>query len=221
MYLVYLIALVSSILLAEISILFLLGFITFLPTSIPPQIKEDKNLKPFKMPSLHYLLPRHSDGSPAMSDFTKHEEHSSSSSSSMEGMDMTGSGSSHGSMGSMTFHASISDPLYATRWTPTTKGQYAGTIIFIIALAFFYRFLVAYRSVLEHRWDKAEQSRKVTVAGPSGSSQDSVLDNPKEQDVSKADGSVQGVWGAKPWRWSVDLPRSGLTVVSAGIGYLL
>lgn len=96
-----------------------------------------------------------------------------------------------------------------------------GTVIFLIVLAFVYRFLVAYRSALEHKWGKAEKARKVLVAGKT-ESQDSGIENPKEtQETKKKEEAVGGLWGAKSWRWSVDLPRSGLAVVNAGVGYLL
>lgn len=170
------------------------------------------------MPSLY---PRHDSHDSMAADFTLHSDTSSSSSSSHAGMDMSSSDSTMSmSMASMTFHTSISDALYSTAWTPKTQGQYAGTIIFLIFLALFYRFLVAYRSVLEHRWSKLDSERKVLVAVSSSQSQDSGIGNPKEN-VVVAEKNEKGLWAAKPWRWSVDLPRSGLAVLVSGVGYLL
>lgn len=154
-----------------------------------------------------------------MSDFTQHPSTSSESSSSAHMEDMSSS-SAH-SMGAMTFHASINDPLFSTSWTPSTTGQYAGTIIFILALGFTYRFIAAYQSVLEHRWGQDEKARKSLITGSTGS-QDSGIDSPKAQQAQARQSEVQaGLWGGKSWRWSVDGPRSGLAVVSAGVGYLL
>jgi copper transporter 1 len=45
----------------------------------------------------------------------------------------------------MTFFTSASTPLFASSWTPTTTGQYAGTCIFLIVLAIFFRALLAVR----------------------------------------------------------------------------
>lgn len=45
----------------------------------------------------------------------------------------------------MTFFTSSTTPLYSMDWTPTTAGQYAGTCIFLIALATIFRSLLALR----------------------------------------------------------------------------
>lgn len=170
------------------------------------------------MPSLHFLLPRHSDSEEhdvTMSDFTKNQPTNPSS----HAMDDMSSSSAH-SMGAMTFHATTTDPLFSTSWTPSTAGQYAGTIIFLLALGFTYRFLAAYQSVLEHRWGQEEKARKALITANSGS-QDSIIDSPKGQPPARQSEVQAGLWGNKSWRWSVDGPRSGLAVVSAGVGYLL
>lgn len=171
------------------------------------------------MPSLHFLLSRHSDDESEdhgtiMSDFTKHQ---STTSSSTHGDSASSSGHS---MGGMTFHATTTDALFSTSWAPSTTGQYAGTIIFLLVLGFTYRFLAAYQSVLEHRWEQEEKGRKSLIAGNTGS-QDSIIDSPKTQALARQSGVQAGLWGGKSWRWSVDGPRSGLAVVSAGVGYLL
>lgn len=51
----------------------------------------------------------------------------------------------------MTFFTSFKTPLYATTWTPTSQGEYAGTCIFLIVLAVILRVLVALRPILEGR----------------------------------------------------------------------
>lgn len=74
--------------------------------------------------------------------------------------------------------------------------------------------------MLEHRWGQAEKARKSLITGNTGS-QDSGLDSPKAQALVRQSEVQVGLWGGKSWRWSVDGPRSGLAVVSAGVGYLL
>lgn len=74
--------------------------------------------------------------------------------------------------------------------------------------------------MLEHRWSKSDSERKVLVAVPSSQSQDSGIGNSKEN-VVVAEKNEKDLWAAKPWRWSVDLPRSGLAVLVSGVGYLL
>lgn len=74
--------------------------------------------------------------------------------------------------------------------------------------------------MLEHRWGQAEKARKLLVTGSTGS-QDSGIDSPKVQAQARQSEVQTGLWGGKVWRWSVDGPRSGLAVVSAGVGYLL
>jgi hypothetical protein len=82
-------------------------------------------------------------------------------------MDMSSMRSNGGSM-SMVFTTDHSTPLFSSQWTPTTGGGYAGTCIFLVALAILSRVLLAYRHFQEHRWhDKAVKRRYVIVAGES------------------------------------------------------
>lgn len=74
--------------------------------------------------------------------------------------------------------------------------------------------------MLEHRWEQEEKGRKSLISGNTGS-QDSIVDSPKAQALARQSEVQAGLWGGKSWRWSVDGPRSGLAVVSAGVGYLL
>jgi hypothetical protein len=41
-------------------------------------------------------------------------------------------------------------------WMPMSSSAYAGTCIFLILLAVIFRFLIAFKSVLENRWIDAE-----------------------------------------------------------------
>ncbi|KAI9893219.1 MAG: hypothetical protein M1814_000346 [Vezdaea aestivalis] len=77
-------------------------------------------------------------------------------------MEMEGHGGGHG----LAFITSTTTPLWSTQWTPSTTGQYAGTCIFLIILAFIQRSIGAYRRRLESRWRAADVRRRyVTVAG--------------------------------------------------------
>lgn len=48
----------------------------------------------------------------------------------------------------MTFFTSTTTPLFSPSWVPQSAGQYAGTCIFLIALAAIFRMLLALRPVL-------------------------------------------------------------------------
>ncbi|KAL7267740.1 hypothetical protein RUND412_009659 [Rhizina undulata] len=157
-----------------------------------------------------------------MADFTQHTSSSStSSSSSMDDMDMSTTSTSTSSMSTMYFHTSTTDSLFTTQFTPTTTGQYAGAVIFLIVLAFIYRFLFAWRAVLEHGWSERNKVLKALI-GVAG-------DGEKDSDFGEVKvGAGVGVvvvkgkgWGERPWRLSTDVPRAGLGTVIAGVGYLL
>ncbi|RPA99109.1 hypothetical protein L873DRAFT_1807348 [Choiromyces venosus 120613-1] len=116
---------------------------------------------------------------------------------------------------SMTFHTSITDPLYSSAWKPSSAGAYAGAITFLILLAFTYRFLIAWKIILEHRWATRDGARSVLIvaAGKADSLSDSEDGNSRRMRMKDRSG--------KPWRWSVDLPRGGMQAVISGVGYLL
>ncbi|OJI84636.1 hypothetical protein ASPTUDRAFT_188744 [Aspergillus tubingensis CBS 134.48] len=52
----------------------------------------------------------------------------------------------------MVFFTSTTTPLYSNGWTPSNTGQYAGTCIFLIALAVMLRLLLALKPILETRF---------------------------------------------------------------------
>lgn len=76
--------------------------------------------------------------------------HSHSSMSGMSGMSGMSMPMSMADM-EMTFFTSFKTPLYASDWTPETKGHYAGTCIFLIVLTVILRVLIAVRPILEGR----------------------------------------------------------------------
>ncbi|KAG0128297.1 putative Ctr copper transporter [Tuber indicum] len=152
-----------------------------------------------------------------MADFTRHSDQDGSSGTDPSTISSTGGdhSSSHSmpSGMSMAFHTGMTDSLYSSAWTPNSPEQYAGTIAFLVLLAFTYRFLVAWRSVLDRKRAVKDNERSVLVAaGKAGS-----LGSSEGLDGGRRTGS----WGGRPWRWSVDLPRAWMQVVTSGVGYLL
>ena len=102
------------------------------------------------------------------------------------------------------FHTGITDSLYSMQWTPSTPGQYAGTWIFLLVLGIIARALTSGKVLLEEYWHKKFSSVSVVIH--------------------EKDGTVQTLRGPKVanyWRTSVDLPRAGLQLVTAGVYYLL
>ncbi|KAK4506963.1 hypothetical protein PRZ48_000696 [Zasmidium cellare] len=149
-------------------------------------------------------------------------------------MDMSGSSSSsssHSMSMSMVFTTDHSTPLFSSQWTPTTTGAYAGTCIFLILLAIISRLLLAYRSTLERKWhDKAVNRRYVRVAGETPAERVEGVEKSEQATLTTqgVDESVRVVRTARrrglevsPWRFSTDLPRAGVFLVQAGVGYLL
>ena len=134
----------------------------------------------------------------------------------------------------MTFFTSQSTVLYGDAWKPTTTGQYAGTCIFLIVLAIFSRILFVWRIKLEDKWhNKAVNRRYIVVTDENGTEEGKASEKIKgqggagvltvrgmDENVRVIESRAQSTEG-KPWRLSVDLPRSLIFVVQAGVGYLL
>lgn len=162
----------------------------------------------------------------------------------MDGMDMgtgTGTGSSDdnsttsaatSSMMAMTFTNDMTATLYSARWAPSTTGTYAGTCIFLIALAVIFRGLFALRALQEDRWlDRALDRRYVVVVGGAGARRDSSLERQQQKKsmmLLSANGVEEEVMVVSkrrahvgPWRLSVDPLRAVVDTVIAGVGYLL
>jgi len=129
----------------------------------------------------------------------------------------------------MAFFNSEHTPLYSKGWAPSTTAGYAGTCIFLIILTLIYRSLFAVKHILEQRWqDKAWQRRYVVVAEKQPVAEQARTDPSLKTGILTANGVEENVMivhrparGTQPWRFSVDLPRSLLVTVMAGIGYLL
>ena len=115
-----------------------------------------------------------------------------------------------------TLFTSTHTPLYSATWTPSNRGQYAGTCIFIIVLATIFRALFSYRSIQEHRWRDLELKRRPVIVP--GKKQDDDAARPDQKDI----GAGTRKWiRSRPWRISTDGPRALLDTVIAAVGYLL
>jgi len=129
----------------------------------------------------------------------------------------------------MVFFNSHTTPLYSMSWMPSTPGQYAGTCIFLIILSIVFRSLLVARHLLAIRWaDQAWKRRYISVAENSAFSERLKQDPEARKGVLTANGVEENVsivqksgHGPQPWRFTVEIPRALLTMVIAGIGYLL
>jgi copper transporter 1 len=102
----------------------------------------------------------------------------------------------------MTFFTSRDTPLYSKDWTPSGAGQYAGTCIFLIVLAFLFRGLLALRTrlpMLRDGWESVEHQK----------------DTKDLEWVAAADRAKE------PWRVNTALARAILDTILAGVSYLL
>ncbi|KJZ79976.1 hypothetical protein HIM_00690 [Hirsutella minnesotensis 3608] len=146
-------------------------------------------------------------------------------SSSMGGMSASGGMGSMGGMGGMSmsmadmmmvFFTSSKTPLFTQMWTPTSDGQYAGTCIFLVALASVLRLLLALRPILEARfWRNGNLDHHGA---------DALIDNMEEQktpgrQLRNLRQDISGQWSG--WRASAAAARATYEVLTAGVGYLL
>lgn len=129
----------------------------------------------------------------------------------------------------MVFFNAHTTPLFSESWTPSSSGAYAGTCIFLVMLSIVYRTLLATKSILEARWrDAAYKRRYIVVADKTPLSEKLSADTDSTTGVLTANGVEENVQMIRhrgaytmPWRFSVDLPRSIMATVIAGVGYLL
>ncbi|KAF2773566.1 Ctr copper transporter [Teratosphaeria nubilosa] len=136
---------------------------------------------------------------------------------------------------SMIFTTDHSTPLYSSAWTPKTQGAYAGTCIFLVVLAVISRILLAYRHMLEQKWqDRAMNRRYIVVAGETEADRERQMMGRGGEKMAEATLTTRGLnervkvirsprhtVQAVPWRFTTDLPRACIFTVQAGLGYLL
>ncbi|KAJ0421359.1 Ctr copper transporter family-domain-containing protein [Aspergillus carlsbadensis] len=147
---------------------------------------------------------------------------SSTDTSSMSGMDMSMSMSTM----SMTFFTSTKTLLFSNAFSPTTQGQYAGTCIFLIALALILRFMIALRPVLERRvWNDGPGRRGNGFVHEAGDSSVVVEEGQAASEKPRARSRVTVAQDIRSrWsNWKVNCAggRATYEVVVAGVAYLL
>ncbi|KAH8677047.1 Ctr copper transporter family-domain-containing protein [Ilyonectria robusta] len=160
------------------------------------------------------FFPRH--------DMTDMDSDSSSSNSSSDSH-------STASMMTMIFQTQRETPLYASSWTPSSAGAYAGTCIFLVVLTIIGRLVLAFKAVQEARWlDREAARRYVTVNGKIPLAEQISVNPDARQMTLSANGAEETVMVverkrgvSRPWRFSVDPIRALLDTILAGIGYLL
>jgi copper transporter 1 len=97
----------------------------------------------------------------------------------------------------MTFFTSSTTALFSSSWTPASTGQYAGTCIFLIVFAVFFRALLAARLNTIGVMAEIKRRRSGRYAVESKSST------------------------RRPWRADEAVVLASMDVVLAGVGYLL
>ncbi|MCJ1374344.1 hypothetical protein MMC20_005576 [Loxospora ochrophaea] len=128
------------------------------------------------------------------------------------------------SMMDMVFFTSVSTPLFSMSWAPRSEDAYAGTCIFLIILAAFFRLLVVGKHVLEHHWRDQELNRRyIAVRGRKLTAAEEAKSEDSDDATAKGVDVIarSHVRTITPWRFSVDLPRALYVMVMVGVGYLL
>ncbi|KAK9370357.1 Ctr copper transporter family-domain-containing protein [Lipomyces kononenkoae] len=125
------------------------------------------------------------------------------------------------SMSSMSFHTSFTDFLFAQQWTPSSRGQYAGTCIFLIVLAVIYRMI----HVLKHRMERyynaraRQYSRSMSTASLQ-TEKDGTFEKSVAGTTAEPDRPLQ-FRNVRPWRVSMDIPLALIQLLLSGAAYLL
>ena len=101
----------------------------------------------------------------------------------------------------MVFFTSTRTPLYSQAWTPAGAGAYAATCVFLIALAFILRGLLALRVRFSELWNRS----KGNDAWKNASDLELGMDRQRRE----------------PWRINKALVRAILDTFIAGVSYLL
>jgi hypothetical protein len=130
-------------------------------------------------------------------------------------------------MMNMVFFTASNTPLYSNSWTPTSPGAYAGTCIFLIILAIFFRLIFtakayfeakAIQSALKRRYVVVEGEGPEKIASDATSMTGILTTNGVAENVRIVQAPAKLI---QPWRFSVDLPRALLMTSAVAIGYLL
>jgi hypothetical protein len=106
----------------------------------------------------------------------------------------------------MTFFTSHTTPLYGPAWSPHSAAQYIGTCIFLIALAAFFRTLLALRSTFDDRWATRAFRRHTALLLSKGIGRE---------------GDTTGGTRRRPWEVNEAVARALLDTLVMGVSYLL
>ncbi|CAJ2513732.1 Uu.00g018510.m01.CDS01 [Anthostomella pinea] len=142
----------------------------------------------------------------------------SSSTGDMGGMDMSSSTMTTMSSSdmAMVFFQSTLTPLYSMAWTPGGTGSYAGTCIFLIALALTHRVLIALRNMFFNARTQHHHQNPTKIE--SSSDMDGY---PMEAAPEAVGRQLRSEWNSHPFRVATEATRAVFEVVIGGIGYLL
>ena len=110
----------------------------------------------------------------------------------------------------MVFFTSTQTALWSESWWPLTTGQYAGTCIFLIALAIVSRGLITVRVRFAEILGWFTRHRETVILRTSGS---------EKVEVGVSERVVHDTRG--PWRVKIALLRAVLDTVLVGVSYLL
>jgi solute carrier family 31 (copper transporter), member 1 len=108
----------------------------------------------------------------------------------------------------MVFFQSVTTPLYASAWTPSGQGSYAGTCIFLVTLATIHRILSAIQSIIFSTRSHGGSSRLGSDA-----------DEPES--LKRAGRQLNSEWHSHRFRVADETARAVFEVITSGIGYLL
>ncbi|ORY86938.1 Ctr copper transporter [Protomyces lactucae-debilis] len=128
----------------------------------------------------------------------------------------------------MTFHTGTGDALWWSGFTPTSLGAYAGALVLLIALGILHRAMAAFGAWTEARArlrlnGYANEVRDALVAREGlGTAVSTDKEAMVQQRPLASRDAIRIATGKYPaWRWSVDVSRGLLQVLSAGLAYLL
>ena len=130
-------------------------------------------------------------------------------------------------LGIAMFSTGPGTPLYSPTWIPVSEGNYAGTCLFLVVLAFIFRALVSLRSILKRRGIEANLNSRYTIISrrPAGgtdsdlqSATSPLKENIEEDNVIVVHRPVKVV---RPWRFTTDGARAVVDVMTVGVVYLL
>ncbi|KIN00004.1 hypothetical protein OIDMADRAFT_126242, partial [Oidiodendron maius Zn] len=113
-------------------------------------------------------------------------------------------------------------------WIPVSEGNYSGTCIFLVVLAFIFRALVSLRSVLKRRGLEAGLRSGCTIISerPSEKGTNSDLQSAKSplKENVEDENVIVVCWPVKvvrPWRFTTGGARAVVDVMTVGVVYLL